>query len=172
MSKKNKNPKQASTQASEKSFKVYDYSLRFAFILSLYLIVLASLKHQAGVNYTEVFAIIAIVLSAKYTSLKFFKDQNRIFTKDEKFKLICSSWAITWFVTSIITVLSTALFAGKDALNKLILLFSSMPTLTFIFTILTSSVVVFILLFIAFGFQAQREFESFKKEKEQKKTKG
>ena len=164
MGQKFKAKKQQAQKKEDKVFKLYDYTLRFALIYSLYLIVLSSLKYQADVPYTSVFAIIAIILSAKFASIKFFTEQKREFSKPERFKMMWSSWAMAWFITIIITVLSTAFFKGKEELNDLVVVFSAMPTLTFILSILGTSIFVFGLLFLSYGFLASKEFASLKRQ--------
>ena len=159
-----KHKKQKQKVEETPSFRMYDYSIRFAAIFTLYLIVLASLKYQAGVNYTEVFAIIAVILSAKFTSIKFITQQKRLFSKEERFKLIWSSWALAWFSGIIVMVISTAVFAGKQALNEVVQLFSAMPTFTFIATILGTSLLVLGLLYLSYSFLADKEYESLKKQ--------
>jgi hypothetical protein len=164
MSKKSKTKKQAKQAEPVAKLRLSNYALRYGFIFAFYLIVLAILKYQAGVNYISVFAIIALILSAKFTSIKFFTDQQRFYTKEEKTKIIWSSWALTWFISIIVTVLSTYELAGKAALDELVYMFSSMPTLTFILVLFAASVTAFALLFVSYSFLANKEFESLKRQ--------
>lgn len=140
------------------------YVIRFALIYCANITILLSLKYQVGLNDALVFAVVIIILSARFTATKFIMDNKRLFTPAEKTKIIWASWSLVWFISIIATILLTFVFAGKEALNTLIVSFSSMPNLQFITTIAVASAVGFALLYLTYGFNAKREFEVFKKQ--------
>ena len=140
------------------------YFIRFALIYCANIIILLSLKYQAGLGDTLIFTVIIIILSARFTTMKFIMDKKRLFTQTEKMKLIWVSWGLFWFISIIATTLLTFAFAGKEALDTLVSSFSSMPSLQFITTIAAASAVSFALLYVTYGFNAKREFEALKKQ--------
>lgn len=140
------------------------YLMRFALIYCANITILLSLKYQVGLSDTLVFAVVIIILSSRFTATKFMMDKKRLFTQTEKTKIIWGSWSLVWFISILATTLLTFVFAGKEALNTLIVSFSSMPNLQFIITIALASVIGFALLHLTYDFNAKREFQAFKKQ--------
>lgn len=156
--------KQKAKQIIEEKININAYFVRFALIYSANIIILLSLKYQAGLNDTLIFTIVIIILSARFTATKFIMDNKRLFTQTEKMKFTWVSWSLLWFISIIATTLLSFVFGGKEALVSVVGTFQAMPTLQFILTIATASAVGFVLLFVTYGFNAKREFEILKKQ--------
>ena len=156
--------KKRSKKEPEKPLNINSYLIRFALIYSVNIAILLSLKYQVGLNDTMIFTLVIIILSARFTSNKFIMDTKRLFTQAEKMKFIWVSWGLVWFISIIATTVLTFVFAGKETLDQLVGTFQLMPNYQFILTIAAASAIVFLLLFVTYGFNAKREFEIFKKQ--------
>ena len=162
MAKKNtKEKKQDKTEIKE---NLNSYLIRFSLIYCANIIILLSLKYQVGLSDTLIFAVVIIILSARFTATKFIMDKKRLFTQPEKMKFIWASWGIVWFISIISTTILTYVFAGKEALDILVSTFSTMPSVQFIITIAAASAICFALLYVTYGFNAKREFKAFKEQ--------
>lgn len=159
-----KNKKKAAAEPQVAPLKISSYITRFTLIYMFSLSILMSLTYQIELKDGWVFAVIIIILTARMTNVKFITDNKRLYSKDERMKFIAYSWGMVWVASVIVTVISTYLIAGKEVLNTFLANLSAMPTLNFITTITAASLIIFALLFVTYGFQARREFESLKKQ--------
>ncbi len=150
-------------EATQINYKTY--MIRFAVIYFVNITALLALIYQADLKDGWIFAIFMIGLTAKFTNNKFIIDHKRIYTKDEKFKFIWSSWSIVWFISIITTVPLSYYLGGQEALANLMSMFATMSTWMFLLSIGEGCIVTFAILYLMYSWQPQKEFDALKRSK-------
>lgn len=139
------------------------YTIKFGVVYTIGLIVLSAIFYIFDLDHSSGASIGVLIGAAMYAAGKFIQDNKRVPSKNEKSKMVWSSFVILWLVSVMLLLIVVLIIGGNQGLTELTQLAAKLNVAIVVGVTIFVSLVYLAILYYSYGGLARKQFDGLKK---------